>query len=238
MKKNYKKLLFDLDNTLIDDNENRKFAIEQILIERGEDYTPESLENFIEIDNNFWRDRAAGKVPDPYKFKNNEEKTKWVRAQRFIRYFDGIGFGEASLINDKYMEFLKKKVVPINGATEIVEYLYDKGYEIFIITNGPTVAVEDKLKGIGALEYVKEIFSADEAGHMKPNPVFFNKFFEKIGCSNKSEMLIIGDELEKDVAGGFRNGIDTCWFNRFCEKNDVYTINYEIKKLEELRNIL
>ena len=33
MVKTYKKILFDLDNTLVDDDENRKYAIKQILIE-------------------------------------------------------------------------------------------------------------------------------------------------------------------------------------------------------------
>ena len=33
MSKKYKKILFDLDNTLIDDNENRKYAIRKILKE-------------------------------------------------------------------------------------------------------------------------------------------------------------------------------------------------------------
>ena len=34
MQKTYRKLLFDLDNTLIDDDENRRYAIRQILTER------------------------------------------------------------------------------------------------------------------------------------------------------------------------------------------------------------
>ena len=36
MQKKYKKLLFDLDNTLVDDDENRKYAIKQILLERND----------------------------------------------------------------------------------------------------------------------------------------------------------------------------------------------------------
>ena len=76
MEKRYKKLLFDLDNTLVDDDENRKQAMEKILIERKEKVNSEKLERFIEIDNQFWKDRAEGKIKDPYKFKNNEEKTE------------------------------------------------------------------------------------------------------------------------------------------------------------------
>ena len=101
MQKTYRKLLFDLDNTLIDDDENRRYAIRQILIEREENPTDERIENFIKLDNKFWKDRAEGKIKDPYKFKNNEEKTKWVRAQRFIKYFNNISFEEGIEINEK-----------------------------------------------------------------------------------------------------------------------------------------
>ena len=86
----YKKLLFDLDNTLVDDDENRKYAIKQILIEKEENTTEERIENFIKLDNQFWKDRAEGKIKDPYKFKNNKEKTEWVRSQRFRKYFKNI----------------------------------------------------------------------------------------------------------------------------------------------------
>ncbi len=74
MSKIYKMLLFDLDNTLVDDDENRKYAIKQILIERKENVNDEKIENFINLDNQFWKDRAEGKIKNPYNFKTNEEK--------------------------------------------------------------------------------------------------------------------------------------------------------------------
>ena len=92
MPKVYKKILFDLDNTLVDDDENRKYAIKKILLERKDVVTSEELERFIELDNQFWKDRAEGRIKDPYKFKTKEDKTEWVRAQRFIKYLLTIAF--------------------------------------------------------------------------------------------------------------------------------------------------
>ena len=67
MLKIYKKLLFDLDNTLVDDDENRRYAIKQILIERKENVNDEKIEKFINLDNQFWKDRAECKQrADPY----------------------------------------------------------------------------------------------------------------------------------------------------------------------------
>lgn len=239
MQKIYKKLLFDLDNTLVDDDENRKYAIKQILIERKENVTDEKIEKFINLDNEFWKDRAEGKIKDPYEFKTNEEKAEWVRSQRFIKYFNNISFEEAIEINKKYINFLSKNIVPIKDSQEILKYLYEKQYELYITTNGPTKIVNDKLNKIESRKYIKGVYTAEEAGHMKPHNEFFKNFFQKINSYDKDNMLIIGDKLDEDVLGGVKNGIDSCWFNM---KNIVNSTDfkptYEINSLIELKNIL
>lgn len=238
MPKVYKKLLFDLDNTLVDDDENRKYAIKKILLERKDVVTSEELERFIELDNQFWKDRAEWRIKNPYKFKTNEDKTEWVRAQRFIKYFNNVTLEEGIEINNKYINFLKEKIIPIKNSTEILRYLYEKQYEIYIITNSPTKVVKDKLCKIKAQNYIKNTFSSEEVGHMKPHNEFFEGFFNKINSYQKEDMLIIGDELEKDILGGIQNGIDTCWFNHKKLCNNQYKTNYEITELLELKNIL
>lgn len=239
MQKGYRKLLFDLDNTLVDDDENRRYAIKKILLERKDIVTSEELEKFIELDNQFWKDRAKGLIKDPYKFKTNEEKTEWIRAQRFIKYFNNITLEEAIKINNKYINFLKEKIIPIKNSTEILKYLYEKQYEIYIITNSPTKVVIDKLSKINVQNYIKNTFSAEEAGHMKPQNEFFEGFFNKINSYQRKDMLIIGDELEKDILGGIQNGIDSCWFNiKKAENNTDFKPIYEINSLMELKNIL
>ena len=239
MQKKYRKLLFDLDNTLVDDDENRRYAITQILIERKEKVTTKKIESFIKIDNQFWKDRADGKIKDPYTFKNNAEKTKWIRAQRFLNFFNGISFEDGVEINQKYINYLNKNIVPIKNAQKILQYLYQKQYEIYIITNGPIMAVNNKLSKINATEYIKGTFTAEETGHMKPYHEFFEKFFSFINTYKTEDMLIIGDELEKDVFGGIKNGIDTCWFNmNKIVNNTNFKPTYEINNLIELKNIL
>lgn len=238
MAKIYKKILFDLDNTLIDDNENRKYAMRKILSDRKESVTEEKLEKFINLDDKYWKDRAEGKIKDPYKFKTLEEKTTWVRAQRFMMYFN-CSFDEAVQINERYIEYLKTSIVPIKNAKEILEYLNNKKYEIYIVTNGPEKPVENKLNSINAKKYIKSVFTAEEAGYMKPHKEFFDKFFKKINTDKKDDMIIIGDELEKDVLGGIQNGIDSCWFNMKKVKNNTdIKPNFEINNLLDLENIL
>ncbi len=37
--------------------------------------------------------------------------------------------------------------------------------------------------------------------------------FSRMGEPQRSEVLMIGDSLSSDIAGGVNFGIDTCWFN-------------------------
>lgn len=120
-----------------------------------------------------------------------------------------------------------------------MQYLYKKQYEIYIVTNSPEKIVKDKLSKLNAQKYIKGIFSAEEAGYMKPHKGFFEKFFRKIGTYKKDDMLIIGDELYKDILGGIQNGIDSCWVNiKELKNNTRFKTNYEINDLIELKNFL
>lgn len=239
MEKNYKKLLFDLDNTLVDDDHNRIYAIKKVLLERNQKISKEKIEKFIKIDNQFWKDRAIGKIKNPYKFKNDEEKTEWLRAQRFLTFFENITFKEAININNRYIDYLSEDILPIENSKETLEYLFEKKYEIYVITNGPIKPVKDKLYKAKIDKYIKCVFTAEEAGHMKPHADFFEKFFRKVNIDSREGLLIIGDELEKDVLGGIKNGIDSCWFNKNNEINNTdIEPTFQILDLRELKNIL
>ena len=238
MKKKYKKILFDLDNTLVDDDANRKYAIKQILLDRKELATIDRIKNFIDIDNQYWKDRAARKIKEPV-FKNKEEKTKWVRAQRFIKYFKDISFEEAVEINNNYLKYLGEYIIPIKNSQEILKYLYQKQYEIYIVTNSPEKVIENKIGKANIKKYIKETFSAEYAGHMKPHNEFFEIFFKKMNISNKDDIILIGDEIETDIIGSINNGIDSCWFNMKKKNNNTeFKPNYEINDLIELKEIL
>lgn len=201
----YKILIFDLDDTLIDNLENLKHAFKLMVQSRNERYNEEDFIRWYKIDKQFWNDWQDGKITIPEQLKNETGKKSdkflnWLRAQRVLIYFNSkVTLDEAIILNNIYMNALTEKVIAIDGAYETLKYLCNKGYYIIIATNGPKVATRDKLLKINCIDFVNEILSADMFGYMKPNKEFFDGIEKILNNYNTEEYLIIGDSLKSDV---------------------------------------
>lgn len=73
----------------------------------------------------------------------------------------------------------------------------------------------------------------------KPDGRIFDVAFERMGQPPKTEVLIVGDSLSSDIAGGLAYGIDTCWFNPAGQaRPDGMSIRYEVARLLDLPSCL
>lgn len=240
--KKYEILLFDLDDTLISNLENVRYAYSKMEEYLGFSYSDEGFKKWYELDKQFWEDFHNNKIIVPIEYKEPQELfVKYVRSLRYQIYFDNsITIEKAFEINELFLKSLNEVVVPIEGACETLEYL-SKKYKIVIATNGPTVAVQAKLSKIGCFDYVNAIFSADMTKKTitKPNKEFFEELKHYLEFYQTEKMMIIGDSLKQDVKGGMNSDIDSCWLN---SNNEMLEEGYEpkivINKLKELKKIL
>lgn len=235
----YTTLIFDLDDTLTDDFANCKEAFKIMIASRNEEYLEENFLRFRKIDEKIWEDRAAGRLLTPYE-NNDAKKKEWLRASRILKYYgeNKITYQEAVKLNNTYIEGMKEKVVSRPDVVKVMKYLYKKKYRIIIATNGPIVPLKEKLTQIGIINFIDIVFSAEEAGQMKPHKKFYEKLFEKSKIVPSKEILFIGDNLETDIKGGIENGMATCWCNYNNKVNNKYPTTYEIYKLSDLIDIL
>ena len=218
--------------------ENTKEAFKLVLNYINEEYNEEKFLKFYNIDKQTWRERAAGILKTPYE-DDKEKKKEWIRARRFIKYFDGnVSYEKAVHMNNIYMEGMKEKVVPRENCFDVIKYLHEKGYRLIIATNGPTVPLEAKIEKLNISNFIDMIFSAEEVGFMKPHKTYYEGLLKKADLTNFDNVLFIGDDLDKDVKGALENNIDICWCNYENEINEKYALTYEIKELIELKKIL
>jgi len=70
----YKIIIFDLDDTLIDNKENVRTALKRLLIAQGLAYSDSEFERWHKIDKKFWVEWQDGLILLPEKFKHETGK--------------------------------------------------------------------------------------------------------------------------------------------------------------------
>lgn len=210
----YETLIFDLDDTLIDNTQSIKYAFTIMTNELGLEYTDELFLNWEKFDTVYWHAWESGKMIIPDSIKTLEEKITFLRANRFIIFFKdlGLNFNSAVALNELYCNMLGVNIVEIENAGNLLQELYHH-HEILIATNGPKDAAINKLEKAKLKSYISSIVCSEEVGFSKPMPEFFEFLYNKTQNKDKSKMMLIGDSLTTDILGGMNNGIDTCWFN-------------------------
>lgn len=79
-------------------------------------------------------------------------------------------------------------------------------------TNGSLIPQTGRIVASGIAGFFDSgIFISEVVGHKKPEPEFFKFVLNKIGISDKSQVLMIGDSLSGDILGAVGSGIDSCF---------------------------
>jgi len=220
----YKYLLFDLDGTLFDYDKAEADALESTFIHFGFCYNPEFLTEYRELNKLIWQDFENGKITQ-----------KELKTKRFAQLAESLNIKfDSSKFSDTYLLNLSKGIDLIAGAEELLKTLYGKA-KLYLITNGLTLVQRPRIKNSTIGKYFKGDIISEEVGFAKPQKEIFDLAFDMMGNPAKDEVLIIGDSLSSDIAGGNNYGIDTCWFNpnsKDLESNHNPT--YEIKQLMKL----
>ena len=228
IKKMFKTVLFDLDDTIFDFQKAEHEALKKTLFKFDIEPTEQTMELYSKINKRQWQLLEEGK------FTRAE-----ICVRRFKLLFEKLGLNcSPEDVNEEYKKLLGIGHYFIPGAQELLEGLWQK-FDLYIVSNGNLSVQQGRLASADISKYFKEIFISEEIGADKPCVEFFNYCFSQIPDFKKEETIIIGDSLTSDIRGGNNAGITTCWFNPHRKESmaDV-RIDYEISDLSEIPGIL
>lgn len=230
----FKVLLWDIDGTLLNFTKAEKTAIKNSFKKFNlGNINDEMINSYSKINNFYWK-----------KLEENKCTKNEVFVNRFIDFFklynvpidDRFSFIE---FNDCYQFFLANTIEFNDDSLKIIKKLKDIGYKQYAITNGTKKVQERKLKLSGIQEILDGIFISDSIGYEKPDINFFHYVLKKIDNYKKSEILIIGDSLSSDIKGANNIGIQSCWYNKNNELNNLnIKSDYKICSLKDIFKIL
>lgn len=224
-----KNVLFDLDDTIFDFKRAERAALSKALISLGVEPAEHIIQRYSEINISQWKLLELGRLT-----------REQVKVTRYKLLFDELGLDispqKATAI---YEDNLCIGHYFMNGAEELIKILCDKGYNLYLVSNGAKRVQDSRLKSAGISKYFKDIFISETVGYEKPSVKFFNYCFDRIEDFSREETIIVGDSLSSDIMGGINAGIKTLWFNPHNASNHSEIVpDYEINKLEEILNII
>ncbi|QWG76529.1 MULTISPECIES: HAD-IA family hydrolase [Bacillus cereus group] len=214
-------MLFDLDDTLLDRDKavDKLFSI--ILEEFYGDVEQhavknEMLQKFKGYDKKSYGHSDKVKVLESF---FDEFPPKYRLPRNYIQDFWNNNFPKCFSINQK----------TINIINTIKSHI-----KVGIITNGSTQRQKEKIINTNLNRYFDTIIIFEEAGFSKPDKLIFELALNKLNVQSE-DVLFVGDDLEKDIAGCQNANIKGIWFNPNMIKNNTDTKPYaEITSFDNL----
>jgi len=134
-----------------------------------------------------------------------------------IIIFDLFGTILIDVSNECKMVAMQKTVLK-EGVVELISWLKEQGYSLYVMSNTiySALTVKRYLETLNMAKYFDGIFTSGDCGYRKPGTRFFSSVFSKIkkGISvKKSEIVFIGNSLEKDMLGAKKFGFIPVWLS-------------------------
>ncbi len=133
----------------------------------------------------------------------------------------------------------------IPGAEQVLKSLYGEGYRIALVADGELESFRNVYRENGCGHCFEQWIVSETVGHQKPHASMFDTAMEKMGLSeaDKSRIVMIGNNLKKDIAGANRYGITSIWLDwspryyHAAEEPD-WQPDYTVKTPQELYQLI
>ena len=231
MTEKYTTVLFDADNTLLDFDKDEDCALRKTMELYGVPVTKENIAKYVEINQGMWKAIERGELTKPE-----------LKRTRFKNFFAAIDFhcdADPFEVNEKYLSLLGEGGNTLEGAVELCRELKEKGFDLYIVTNGIEKTQKNRLKKSGLLPFFTEIFVSETVGHQKPKKEYFDYVLSHIKETDKEKIILVGDSLTSDIKGAMNVNLKCTWLNlKGQEIPEEYTPDYVIGDVREVREIL
>lgn len=225
----YKYLIFDLDDTLLDFQTGEHEGLVKVMSDVQVPDMTDALAKYAVINRKLWQAYEQGDIT-----KQNIQNT------RFGALLEELGMdGDGLAMEKAYRQELNNNNHVLPGAEELLQKLKEQGYVLIAGTNGETQTQKSRLKNTGFGQYFDQVYISDELGVAKPNIGFYEPIFKANADMNTDNTVMIGDGIPSDMRGGINVGLNTIWVNL---KNATLptdmNITSEVHSLTELGQLL
>ena len=211
-----KKIIFDLDNTLMMFDKKYINSYCKVLKNNNFDSNYDQALSLFESVDRYEKQGKKYNKQDLLDFVN-KDLNKNYKMKLVDEILDIIG---TCWINPVSLELV-----------DTLKYLSTK-YELYVLTNWFTAPQARRLENVGILKYFKKVVGADM---VSPKPAL-EAFSYIIKDTNLKDCMMIGDNIDIDIKGALNAGIKTILYD-YKNIYNSFTGN-RITKIEELKEML
>lgn len=220
----YQWLLFDADETLFyfDDFAGLKRLFQAYDVQ----FMQADYEEYKKVNKPLW-----------VQYQEKTISAQDLKTQRFSQWAARLNV-TADELNSGFLQAMAQICTPLPGAEALLDALAGR-VKMAIITNGFTELQQARLENTGLKKYFSDVVISEQVGLAKPDTAIFDLTLDRINHSDKSSVLMVGDNPHSDILGGMQAGIDTCWLNHHgvaVPENIMPT--HQVADLHELRALL
>ena len=120
---------------------------------------------------------------------------------------------EATQVFDGRHIVQEAKFIP--EADKVLRQLHEEGYTIALVADGEWDSFQNVYRRTGLDDCFDAWVVSEVVGQQKPAAIMFETAYEKLGLTeaNKRRIVMIGNNLKKDVAGANRQELISVWLD-------------------------
>jgi putative hydrolase of the HAD superfamily len=223
-----KMLMFDLDDTLVDDSVATETAAKALFSK----YQPQQINDAL----NHWKRALKLHYPAFLQGKLSAAEMRQARAREALQD-NSLSDQEAEQAFEYFMQQYIAATILYGDTLDCLNKLKQQGWRLALVSNGPEDMQQRKVRAAGLLDYFEFVLTAEAAGAAKPKPSIFQQA-AKLAKLNVEQCAYVGDNLVNDAQGANAAGMGSVWLQRDTssepEHQPMDEVNWKIASLNQL----
>jgi putative hydrolase of the HAD superfamily len=219
-------VLFDIDDTLLDDASAQRAAAMVLHRHAGMDV---DMETFLDL----W---SATSHRHYARYLQGELDFQGQRRARMREAVDGaLSDAAADILFDSYLDAYESAwalFADVNGCLDALGGQHRLG----VVSNGQGPQQRRKLEALGIADRFACIVISGELGHRKPSPAIFLEACARLGTAPRGAVYV-GDRYEIDALGARSAGLTGVWLDRLGARENLH-LPPVISSLSDLQDVL
>ena len=222
----YQYLLIDNDNTIMDFAAAEGKALVQLLQNHGLPTDEGTIRTYQELNEALWRALERGETTQPQ-----------LKVERFRQLLEVLGRHDldAEVLSAEYAAGLGNHPDLLPGAEDFIRALHGR-VKIALVSNGVSAIQRGRLSKSPLTPLYDAIIISEEVGAAKPDPRLLYVAMEQLGCTDKSQAVMMGDSAGADIGAANNAGVDSIFFSPKGHTCDKAT--YSVSTYAEAMKIL